>query len=61
MKRFAEREADRSTFNLGLLHVTIEILRLTDIEIGVQRRIRPVRFLPQFVDGRHHAALHSLI
>ena len=61
MERFAEREADRSPFDLGVIHVAVHELRLTDIEIRIQRRIRPMRFLSQFVDGRHYAALHSSI
>ena len=50
MKGFAERKADRSPFDLGLIHVPVHELRLTDIEVCIQRRIRPVRFLSQFID-----------
>ena len=61
MERLAEWEADRSPFDFGLIHVPVHELRLTNVEIRIQRRIRPVRFLPQFVYRRHYAALHSSI
>ena len=45
----------------NLQNIPVHELCLTDIEVCVQRRIRPVRFLPQFVYRCHYAALHSSI
>ncbi|MPN59250.1 hypothetical protein SDC9_206971 [bioreactor metagenome] len=57
MECLAEREADRGPFDLGRFDVAEVPLQLTDVEIGVEGAVTPMRFLAQFFEGRHHAAL----